>query len=93
MCVAGQGPGSCAAGADGGCSFPGDLLLKPIVEVAGQDISHWFDPKTRDVSSAGTRGGVGGGMGPRDRGVGRKGGSWPQSEVVTAPRPLSRSLR
>ncbi|XP_024420587.1 cytochrome b5 domain-containing protein 1 isoform X2 [Desmodus rotundus] len=26
----------------------GDLLLKPIVEVAGQDISHWFDPKTRD---------------------------------------------
>nr|KAF6295427.1 cytochrome b5 domain containing 1 [Myotis myotis] len=30
----------------------GDLLLKPIVEVAGQDISHWFDPKTKDVSSA-----------------------------------------
>nr|XP_019836721.1 PREDICTED: cytochrome b5 domain-containing protein 1 isoform X2 [Bos indicus] len=27
----------------------GDLLLKPIVEVAGQDISHWFDPKTRDI--------------------------------------------
>ncbi|XP_037350048.1 cytochrome b5 domain-containing protein 1 isoform X2 [Talpa occidentalis] len=26
-----------------------DLLLKPIVEVAGQDISHWFDPKTRDI--------------------------------------------
>lgn len=37
---------------DGGCPFPGDLLLKPIVEVAGQDISHWFDPKTKDVSSA-----------------------------------------
>uniref|UniRef100_UPI0029536DC0 cytochrome b5 domain-containing protein 1 n=1 Tax=Panthera onca TaxID=9690 RepID=UPI0029536DC0 len=31
------------------CSFPGDLLLKPIIEVAGQDISHWFDPKTRDI--------------------------------------------
>lgn len=28
---------------------PGDLLLKPIIEVAGQDISHWFDPKTRDI--------------------------------------------
>ncbi|KAM8956397.1 cytochrome b5 domain-containing protein 1 isoform 2-T3 [Lycaon pictus] len=27
----------------------GDLLLKPIIEVAGQDISHWFDPKTRDI--------------------------------------------
>jgi len=29
--------------------YKGDLLLKPIVEVAGQDISHWFDPKTRDA--------------------------------------------
>ncbi|XP_008574883.1 PREDICTED: cytochrome b5 domain-containing protein 1 isoform X2 [Galeopterus variegatus] len=28
--------------------YKGNLLLKPIVEVAGQDISHWFDPKTRD---------------------------------------------
>lgn len=27
----------------------GDLLLKPLVEVAGQDISHWFDPKTGDI--------------------------------------------
>lgn len=34
--------------------YKGDLLLKPILEVAGQDISHWFDPKTRDVSSPGT---------------------------------------
>lgn len=41
-----------AARTDGGCPFPGDLLLKPILEVAGQDISHWFDPKTNDVSSA-----------------------------------------
>ncbi|XP_069398964.1 cytochrome b5 domain-containing protein 1 isoform X1 [Ovis canadensis] len=41
--------GSWMASTDGGCSFPGDLLLKPIVEVAGQDISHWFDPKTRDI--------------------------------------------
>nr|KAF6415439.1 cytochrome b5 domain containing 1 [Molossus molossus] len=31
--------------------YKGDLLLKPIVEVAGQDISHWFDPKTRDVGA------------------------------------------
>ncbi|XP_027481559.2 cytochrome b5 domain-containing protein 1 isoform X3 [Zalophus californianus] len=49
--------------------YKGDLLLKPIVEVAGQDISHWFDPKTRDVSCAGTRGGAGvwnGTAGPRD---------------------------
>uniref|UniRef100_M0RB62 Cytochrome b5 domain-containing protein 1 n=1 Tax=Rattus norvegicus TaxID=10116 RepID=M0RB62_RAT len=29
--------------------FKGDLLLKPILEVAGQDISHWFDPKTKDI--------------------------------------------
>ncbi|XP_029784574.1 cytochrome b5 domain-containing protein 1 isoform X1 [Suricata suricatta] len=29
--------------------YKGDLLLKPIIEVAGQDISHWFDPKTRDI--------------------------------------------
>ncbi|EDM04864.1 similar to novel protein (predicted) [Rattus norvegicus] len=29
--------------------FKGDLLLKPILEVAGQDISHWFDPKTKDT--------------------------------------------
>lgn len=43
-------PGSWVAGIDCDCSFPGDLLLKPIVEVAGQDISHWFDPKTKDVS-------------------------------------------
>ncbi|XP_045842367.1 cytochrome b5 domain-containing protein 1 isoform X2 [Meles meles] len=28
--------------------YKGDLLLKPIVEVAGQDISHWFDAKTGD---------------------------------------------
>ncbi|XP_029413408.1 cytochrome b5 domain-containing protein 1 [Nannospalax galili] len=33
--------------------YKGNLLLKPILEVAGQDISHWFDPKTRDVSSVG----------------------------------------
>ena len=52
------------ASTDGGCSFPGDLLLKPIVEVAGQDISHWFDPKTRDVSSSGNglKGGGAGGL-------------------------------
>ncbi|XP_073903067.1 cytochrome b5 domain-containing protein 1 isoform X3 [Castor canadensis] len=29
--------------------YKGNLLLKPIMEVAGQDISHWFDPKTRDI--------------------------------------------
>ncbi|XP_048221848.1 cytochrome b5 domain-containing protein 1 [Perognathus longimembris pacificus] len=29
--------------------FKGNLLLKPIVEVAGQDISHWFDPTTKDI--------------------------------------------
>lgn len=32
--------------------FPsaGDVLLLPIMECAGKDISSWFDPKTRDVS-------------------------------------------
>ena len=28
----------------------GDVLLKPIVANAGKDISHWFDPDTKDVS-------------------------------------------
>jgi hypothetical protein len=23
--------------------------LKPIIDAAGQDISHWFDPKTKDI--------------------------------------------
>uniref|UniRef100_A0AAY5KIZ1 Cytochrome b5 domain-containing protein 1 n=1 Tax=Esox lucius TaxID=8010 RepID=A0AAY5KIZ1_ESOLU len=31
--------------------FQGDVLLKPIIECAGKDISHWFDPKTKDVCS------------------------------------------
>ena len=30
--------------------FAGDILLKPIVANAGKDISHWFDPDTKDVS-------------------------------------------
>ncbi|XP_005997956.1 cytochrome b5 domain-containing protein 1 [Latimeria chalumnae] len=29
--------------------YKGDVLLKPIVEAAGKDISHWFDPKTKDI--------------------------------------------
>uniref|UniRef100_A0A8D0HAR4 Cytochrome b5 domain-containing protein 1 n=1 Tax=Sphenodon punctatus TaxID=8508 RepID=A0A8D0HAR4_SPHPU len=28
----------------------GDLLMKPILEAAGKDISHWFNSKTKDVS-------------------------------------------
>ncbi|XP_074081654.1 cytochrome b5 domain-containing protein 1 [Macrotis lagotis] len=28
---------------------PGSALMKPIVEAAGQDISHWFDPRTGDI--------------------------------------------
>ena len=32
------------------CIFEGDVLLKPIVANAGLDISHWFNPKTKDVS-------------------------------------------
>lgn len=28
----------------------GDALLLPIMECAGKDISHWFDPETKDVS-------------------------------------------
>ena len=27
----------------------GDVLLKPVIEAAGKDISHWFDKKTKDV--------------------------------------------
>eukprot|EP00054_Salpingoeca_dolichothecata_P004916 m.32452 g.32452 ORF g.32452 m.32452 type:complete len:217 (-) comp14971_c0_seq2:46-696(-) len=27
----------------------GDLLMKPIVAVAGTDISHWFDQETKDI--------------------------------------------
>ncbi len=29
--------------------YGGDILLKPIIAHAGKDISHWFDPQTRDV--------------------------------------------
>jgi len=29
----------------------GNVLLKPITSSAGKDISHWFDPETKDVSS------------------------------------------
>ncbi|CAL8241611.1 unnamed protein product [Merluccius merluccius] len=29
--------------------YRGDILLMPIIECAGKDISHWFDPKTKDV--------------------------------------------
>ncbi|KAE8620445.1 hypothetical protein XENTR_v10010254 [Xenopus tropicalis] len=29
----------------------GDVLLKPIIEAAGRDISHWFNPKTGDVKT------------------------------------------
>ena len=28
---------------------PGDLLLKPLIDAAGQDISHWFDARTGDL--------------------------------------------
>lgn len=31
------------------CINIGDVLLKPIIDAAGQDISHWFDPKTNDI--------------------------------------------
>ncbi|XP_060038602.1 cytochrome b5 domain-containing protein 1-like [Erinaceus europaeus] len=30
--------------------YKGDILLKPIAEAAGTDISHWFDAKTKDIS-------------------------------------------
>ncbi|KAK2899352.1 cytochrome b5 domain-containing protein 1 [Channa argus] len=29
--------------------YKGDVLLLPILEFAGKDISSWFDPKTKDV--------------------------------------------
>uniref|UniRef100_A0A4W6BL03 Cytochrome b5 domain-containing protein 1 n=1 Tax=Lates calcarifer TaxID=8187 RepID=A0A4W6BL03_LATCA len=29
--------------------YKGDALLLPIMESAGQDISCWFDPQTKDV--------------------------------------------
>ncbi|XP_070623402.1 cytochrome b5 domain-containing protein 1 [Erythrolamprus reginae] len=31
--------------------YRGDLLMKPILEVAGKDISHWFNPRTRDIQT------------------------------------------
>ena len=27
----------------------GDVLLKPIIDAAGTDISHWFNPKAKDI--------------------------------------------
>ncbi|KAJ1080349.1 hypothetical protein NDU88_000568 [Pleurodeles waltl] len=29
----------------------GNVLLKPIIEAAGKDISHWFNPKTKDIKT------------------------------------------
>lgn len=29
--------------------YKGNVLLKPIIAAAGTDISHWFNPKTRDI--------------------------------------------
>lgn len=29
--------------------YKGDVLLKPIIQAAGRDISHWFNPKTKDI--------------------------------------------
>ncbi|CAC5401231.1 cytochrome b5 domain-containing protein 1-like [Mytilus californianus] len=29
--------------------YKGDVLLKPIIQAAGGDISHWFNPKTKDI--------------------------------------------
>uniref|UniRef100_A0AAZ1XT20 Cytochrome b5 domain-containing protein 1 n=1 Tax=Oreochromis aureus TaxID=47969 RepID=A0AAZ1XT20_OREAU len=31
--------------------YKGDVLLLPIMEFAGKDISSWFDPKTEDEAS------------------------------------------
>ena len=27
-----------------------NILIRPIITVGGQDISHWFDPETNEVS-------------------------------------------
>jgi len=43
---------SCTLYADCVICLTGDVLLKPIVQSAGKDISHWFDPKTKDVSKS-----------------------------------------
>lgn len=29
----------------------GDILLKPIIAHAGKDITHWFDPDTKDIKT------------------------------------------
>ncbi|XP_074167959.1 cytochrome b5 domain-containing protein 1 isoform X2 [Sminthopsis crassicaudata] len=31
--------------------YKGSVLMKPILEAAGQDISHWFDPSTSDIQT------------------------------------------
>ncbi|XP_039193898.1 cytochrome b5 domain-containing protein 1 [Crotalus tigris] len=31
--------------------YRGDLLMKPLLEVAGRDISHWFNPRTKDIQT------------------------------------------
>ncbi|KAG5852061.1 cytochrome b5 domain-containing protein 1 [Anguilla rostrata] len=31
--------------------YKGDVLLKPMIECAGKDISHWFNPKTEDIQT------------------------------------------
>ncbi|XP_040206279.1 cytochrome b5 domain-containing protein 1-like [Rana temporaria] len=32
--------------------YKGDILLKPIIEAAGKDIGHWFNPKTGDIKTS-----------------------------------------
>lgn len=34
------------------CDVEGDELLKPIIQFAGKDISHWFNAKTNNVRYA-----------------------------------------
>lgn len=36
-------------------SYIGNVLLNPILANAGQDISNWFDPKTREVGGVADR--------------------------------------
>lgn len=31
-------------------TFSGNVLLKPVIESAGKDITNWFDKKSKDVS-------------------------------------------
>lgn len=75
------------------CFSPGDVLLLPILERAGTDISSWFDPQTGHVSA---RGPISGQLRAPPRPLTvcplRSAGAWTRSLTVCATTPPGGAL-